>query len=39
MHLRNRRKTNVDRIWSASVRMLVAEVKDVEGSRERRVNS
>lgn len=39
MYLRNRRKTNVDRIWLVSVRMLVVEVKDVEGSRERRVNS
>lgn len=39
MYLRNRRKMNVDRIWLVSVRMLVVEVKDVEGSRERRVNS
>ena len=33
MHLRIRRKTSIARILSASGRVLVGEVKDVEGSR------
>lgn len=37
MHLRNGRKTSTTRLWSASGRVLVAEVEDVEGSSQRRV--
>ena len=33
LHLRIRRKTSIARILSASGRVLVGEVKDVEGSR------
>ena len=33
MHLRNRRKSSIAKILSASGKVLVGEVKDVEGSR------